>query len=144
MENLTYQFLSLYEKVYYIPFFRAGLVIVAVLFLIFSIGMVRQHYFHLTMKGANFGILAGILVTVGMESIILFVLIYGAKGIEIIQGKHNPAEIVQLTREGVGKVGAVLGSSTSIPDHPTATSLLEQIPKLSKLEEDKVKYVLCR
>lgn len=144
MNDLTYQFLSIFEKVYYLPFFRVSLVIIAVLFFIFSIGLVRQHYFHLTMRGANFGILAGILVTLGIETIVVFVLIYGAKGIEIIQGKHGSLEIVQLTREGIGKVGAVLGSSTAVSDHPTATNILEQIPKLSKLEEDKVKYVLCR
>lgn len=144
MGDLTYKFLTLYEKVYYLPFFRAGLIVVAVLFLLFSIGMVRQHYFHLTMRGANFGFLAGILVIFLLEAVGVAILIYGPKAFEIVVGKHAPAEVAQMTREGLGRVGAVLGQNSCVIDKPTATSLLELIPKLSKAEEDKLKYVLCK
>ena len=144
MNDFLYQALLLYEKVYTLPLFRVGLIAIAFLFFLFSIGLVRQHYFHLTMRGANFGFLAGILFVLILEAVGVFILIYGPQGLEIVAGRHNQNEIAQMTREGVGRLGIVLGQATQKGDRPTATNLLEQIPKLSRQEEDKIRAVLCR
>lgn len=144
MDDFAYQALSFYEQIYTLPLFRFGLIVVAILFLLFSIGLIRQHYFHLTMRGANFGFLAGVLFTLVLETAGLFLLLYGPRGIEIVMGRRSRGEIAEMTKEGVGKIGAVLGQASCSANQISATSILEQLPKLSKAEEDKVLRVLCR
>lgn len=144
MDAKFLQILNFYEQIYDLPLFRFGLLTVAILFFLFTVGLVRQHYFHLTMRGANFGFLAGVIFVLVIESLGMMILIYGPRAFEIVLGKYSMTEVAQLTKQGVGRVGAVLGQTTCANDRPTATSILEEIPKLSKIEEDKVRYVLCR
>lgn len=90
------------------------------------------------------GFIVGVITVLLVETIAVVAVLYGYTTIDIIKGKKSRHEIIRLTQEGVQRVNQVLGVQLCSQATPSATFLLEQLPKLSKQEEEKVKQVLCK
>lgn len=143
MNNFLPDLLNSIAPIIFTTQFRIIYIIFSVFVIIILVGMVRKHYFRLTMKGARFGFLMGIIVVITIEILIFAVYFYGFKFVDIISGKKESQEVVELTRQGVNRFNQVLGVDTCAGATPSLTRILEQLPNLKKSEEDKIKAVLC-
>lgn len=131
------------------PYFQAGAAIVAILIFFVLFGSVRKHYFHMTMKGANFGFVMGVITVLVIEILAGVGFVYKSKIIALLSGKKDETSIMGLAQERFSQFNNVLGVSTCesspvISITPSATYLLEQLPYLSAAEQQKVEKILCR
>ncbi len=144
MDQYIYPLLSKAEPFIFSTYFRAGFTIFSFFLIVVMMGMVRKHYFKLTMKGAKFGFIMGIIFVLFIEIALAILISFGPKGLGIVPKNIGSNALLEQTREGVGKINKVLGVTTCSSGNPTATSLLEQLPNLSIEEENKVRRILCR
>ena len=129
------------------PYFQAGAAVVGVLIFFALFGSVRKHYFHMTMKGANFGFVMGVITILVIEVLVGVGFVYKSKIIALVSGKKDDTSLMALTQERFSQFNNVLGASTCEPPPaitPSATYLLEQLPCLSASEQEKVEKILCR
>lgn len=135
---------DLISTIIFTPYFRIGYTVFSIFIIIALIGYVRKHYFKLTMKGAHFGFVLGVIFVLVGELATVVIALYGYHTLDILSFKKNPQQIMELTRQSVGKFNHVLGATQSSTQKISATSILEELPQLSKQEEDKVKSIICR
>lgn len=129
------------------PYFKPALILGGIFFFIILFALVRKHIFEVSMKGAVFGFVSGVIIMLVLDLIIVFGMADKNKVASITKGENRQAAIQDIFISGVSEIGNVLGVSTkAVPKTQKPKDVEEVISSYLNLPQDeakKFKDLLC-
>lgn len=129
------------------PYFKPVIILGGIFIFIVLFALVRKHIFQLSMRGAIFGFVAGVIIMLVLDLIIIFGMADKNKMAELTKGENRQAAIQDIFISGVSGIGNVLGVSTkAVPKTQKPTDVEEVIASYLNLPQDdaqKFKDLLC-
>ncbi len=141
LSDLSYfQYLSWQDIVNDAPLFNKVLFVACFFALVILFGMVRRHVFHLTMNGAIFGVVMGVLLVILAE----VALVMGGKiVIQQAGGTGGSQQVVGGLNQVLGASG--LGPVISVDEKGAGgDEVLQGFVKLSATDAAKVYEAICK
>lgn len=129
------------------PYLKPALIIGGLFVLFLLIALVRKHIFQLSMRGAVFGFLAGIIMMFLLDLIIIFGMADKNKVKKLTTEKNRQEAVQEIFISGVTGLGNVLGVSTTATPKDKAPKTVEEVIgdylNFSPAEAAKFKNLLC-
>ncbi len=128
-------------------YFKLAVIVAGVFVMVILLAMVRKHIFRLSMKGAVFGFITGVIVMLLLDLMIIFGMTDKSK-IDNLSQKENRQEAFQeIILSGMNNLGNVLGvATTTLPKETKPVTLEELVGEylnLPKNDAEKFKGLLC-
>lgn len=128
-------------------FFKPAMLIGGAFIFVMLMALVKKHIFEISMKGAGFGFLAGVIVMILLDLIFIVGLADKSKMSRLVSEENRQAVVQDIFISGVSGLGGVLGvSTTTTPKTEKPTNVEKVIADYLKLPTDdasKFKVLLC-
>lgn len=128
-------------------YLQAGLVVILIFFLIYTLGHLRHTYVDWSVKGILPGLTFGFVLAIILEGLFLV----GGKTLftEILGWKDAPKPISNVLDAGRTKLVDVLGVSSQIPESaaantPTIQSVRSEMENLTPSDQTKLLQAICK
>ena len=140
-------FFNFWEKFATSSYFKLAIVVGGVFVLVILLAMVRKHIFQISMKGAVFGFVTGIILMLLVDLIIILGMADKSE-IDDLSQKENRQEVFgQIILSGMNNLGNVLGVATTVSSKEKKPVTLEELIglylNLPKKEAEKFENLLC-
>lgn len=141
---LAYTFL---DKAVNWVYLKPALIIGGILILFLLFALVRKHIFQLSMRGAVFGFVTGIIMMLLLDLIIIFGMADKAKVGELTKSENQKETFQEIFISGVSGLSNVLGVSTNATPKNKKPKTVEEIIgeylDLSDTDAEEFKSLLC-
>jgi len=141
---LAYTFL---DKAVNWVYFKPVLIIGGIFVLVFLFALVRKHIFQLSMRGAVFGFVTGIIMMLLLDLIIIFGMADKAKLGELTESESQKETFQEIFISGVSGLSNVLGVSTNATPKNKKPKTVEEVIgdylNLSDGDAQKFRDLLC-
>lgn len=138
---------NFWEKVMSSPYSKLILVVGGVFLLVVLLALVRKHIFQLSMRGAVFGFVAGIILMLLLDLVIIFGMADKTKINKLSLGENRQEATQEIFISGISNLSRVLGVSTkSAPEKKKPLTIEEAVSyylDLSEKDAEKFKSLLC-
>ncbi|MBI4058882.1 hypothetical protein HY404_01425 [Candidatus Microgenomates bacterium] len=127
------------------PQLKQAVLIIGGIFLVaLLLGVTRHHMLEWSIKGAGFGILLGVVLTLVVEG---FLLVGGRTAVaEVLRNKNTPVAIRSFIQDNMMQLAQAIGSPPQVLNAATsATSgeVVENFNNLSVKEQSKARTQIC-
>lgn len=138
---------NLQEKFLSSPYLKLIIVFGLLFFFVVLLGLVRKHIFQISLKGAVFGFVLGIILMILLDLIILFGISDKEKLKRLISGENRPEMAAEVITSGVSNLTRVLGVSTTVVNKNQKPKNVEEVISdylsLPQSDAQKFKNLLC-
>lgn len=127
------------------PYLKVVLILVSIFAFVFLMAYVRVHVFKISMQGAIFGFVLGVVAVILFDIIVISAFTDKEK-IKNIFSEGKPQEALsQVVFSGVSNLNNILGASTAIVTKKPklATEIMGEILNMNNDESEKIKNLLC-
>ena len=128
-------------------YLKPALIAGGIFFFIILLAMVRKHIFKLSMRGAVFGFVLGIIVMILLDLIIIIGMADKNKVKKLTAQEDRQGAIQEIFISGVSGLGNVLGMSTTtapkVKKNKSVEEVIGDFLSLPPSEADKFKNLLC-
>ncbi len=142
-----YYFFQAAEKFSGTAYFSQAVIVGGVLLILVLFILVRRHIFNISMRGAFFGFLLGVILMILLDLIIVLGMADKAKIGKLLEKETRQEAISEVFISGVANLGHILGvSATTVPKTTKAQGVEEVIAGFLSLPEadaQKFKGLLC-
>lgn len=144
LNNVNLLFWDLFFKAQHSPYAKVVLIVLGGFGFILLLSLVRKHVFSLSMHGAVFGFVAGIILMLVIDLLIIFGLADKQARQNLTKTKIKTETFEGLLVSGFNNLSKVLGVSTVSSKKPkSGQEVINEIFLLPKEETRKVKELLC-
>lgn len=128
-------------------YLKPAIIIGSIFFFVVLIALVRKHIFQLSMRGAVFGFVAGIIVMLILDLIIIFGIADKTKVSKLSASENRQEAVQEIFISGISNLGNVLGVSTTARPKTQKPKALEEVISgylsLPSSDAEKFKVLLC-
>lgn len=145
MDSILAQATGVLDKTLPTGWSNLALIFGGVFIFLLLLGWARHHMLEWSIKGARFGVIFGILLTLIVEGLLLFGgrnLIVGA-----LQNEKTPPVVRTLFSQAFGEIAVALKSdpkTLGASEKTSAVSVVGDFNELSKSEQERARDLICK
>lgn len=127
------------------PYLKIGIVILGIFIFILLLGWARKHIFKISMRGATFGFVLGIILVLLLDLIIIAAMADKSKFQKLFSKDKRGEALGEVVISGITNLNQVLGVSIMVASRKpqTAQEVLNELLLLPPDQSQKVKNLFC-